>query len=188
MMKKIIAIGASTGGVAALQEVLSGFRVDIPAVLVVQHMPPHFTMLFAERLNSILKIPVKEAKTGDLVVPGRVLIAPGGKHMKLVNSGANLAVECFSGEKVNNVIPAADILFESVAELVGPGAIGVILTGVGNDGARGLLKMRKKGAATIGQDKDTCEIYGMPKTAYEMGAVEHVVPLGRIAAKVLGLL
>ena len=184
---KVIAIGASTGGVDALEKVLSGFSSSIPPVLIVQHMPPHFTRLFAERLDAILKLSVKEAKTGDRLEPGQVLLAPGGKHMRLINKMGRLEVECFEGEKVQFVIPSADVLFESIAQVSGLSSIGVILTGVGGDGARGLLKMRASGAQTIGQDKATCEIYGMPKVAYEMGAVEHVLPLRQIAAKVMSL-
>ena len=186
--QKIIAIGASTGGVAALDKLLSGFPKLMPPILIVQHMPPHFTRLFAERLDAVLKLSVKEAKTGDFLTPGQVLIAPGGKHMKLIKINGKLAVECYVGEKVQFVMPSADVLFDSVAQLVGPSAIGVILTGVGCDGANGLLKMRERGAITIGQDKASSEIYGMPKAAYEMGSVKHVLPLGHISTKILSLL
>lgn len=186
--QKVIAIGASTGGVAALTELLSSFPATIPPVLIVLHMPENFTRIFAEKLDLSLKMSVKEAQQGDLVVPGQVLIAPGGKHMKLAKKGGSLITECFVGERVQFVIPSADVLFDSVADLVGRNAIGVILTGIGGDGARGLLKMRQQGAKTIGQDKETSAIYGMPRAAFEMGAVEHVLPLDKIAAKILSLL
>lgn len=186
--QKLIVIGSSTGGVAALTEVLSSIGRRFPPILIVQHMPPHFTRLFAERLSADLKIFIKEARKGDPVMPGRVLIAPGGQHMRLVQSGSRLAVDCFVGEKVHHVMPSADVLFESVADIIGQAAIGVILTGIGADGARGLLKMRECGARTIGQDKETSEIYGMPKAAYEIGAVEYVLPLERIAGKIMSLI
>lgn len=185
--QKVVAIGASTGGVTALEMVLSTIPNYVPPILIVQHMPPNFTRLFAEKLNSDLKLPVKEAQTGDILAPGRVFIAPGGKHMKIVSRGSSLAIECFVGEKVHFVMPSADVLFGSVADLVGQNAVGVILTGVGVDGAAGLLKMRNSGAKTIGQDKASCEIYGMPKVAFDSGAVEHVVPLERIADKIMSL-
>ena len=186
--QKIIVIGASTGGVAALEELLSGFHAAMPPILIVQHMPPNFTHLFAEKLNTELKLTVKEAESGDRLVPGRVLIAPGGKHMKLVKRGANLCVDCYHGERVQFVMPSADVLFDTVADLVGKNAIGAILTGIGGDGAKGLLKMRNTGARTIGQDKESCEIYGMPKAAFEIGAVEFVLPLNRIANKIMSLI
>ena len=185
---KIIAIGASTGGVEALTQVLSGFPVEIPPVLLVIHMPPGFTKLFAQSLNDKLAISIKEAQSGDYLIPGQVLIAPAGKHMKLVRLNGRLAVECYLGERVSFVIPSADVLFESVANIVKQDAIGVIMTGLGADGASGLLKMYNSGAVTIGQNKETCIIYGMPKVAKELGAVKHEVPLNRIAPTILSLL
>lgn len=185
--QKIIAIGASTGGVEALRVVISAFPRTMPPVLIVQHMPPHFTRLFSERLDSEFNISVKEAQSGDLVVPGQVYIAPGGKHMKLVKKAGVLQLDCFVGEKVQYAIPSVDVLFYSVAEIAGQNAVGVILTGVGGDGANGLLEMRKNGAKTIGQDKGSCVVYGMPKAAFELKAVEHVLPLDKIASKVLSL-
>jgi len=186
--RKIIAIGASTGGVGALDEVLSRFPANIPPVLIVQHMPAGITKLFASRLNVAYKFDVKEAESGDALQNNRVLIAPAGKHMKLISKGGKLAVECFVGPKVQYVIPSADVLFESLAELAGKQSIGVILTGMGADGAAGLKKMRDAGAATIGQDKATSTIYGMPKVAFDIGAVQHQLPLNAIADKILRLL
>ena len=184
---KLIAIGASTGGVEALETLMRRFPADIPPVVLVIHMPPGFTKLFATRLDTFLKPHVKEAVSGDVLTKGQILIAPAGRHMKVVNKGGKLSVECFLGPKVQSVIPAADILFESVAEHFRQRAVGVILTGMGEDGARGLLKMRENGAATIGQDRETCAIYGMPKVAFEMGAVQHQLPLDRIADKIIQL-
>ena len=186
--QKIIAIAASTGGIAALETVLSAFPATIPPVLLVQHMPQGFTRMFASRMTAKLKVVVKEAETGDILEHGQVLVAPAGKHMILVNKGAKLSVECFVGEKVQYVIPSADVLFETVASIMQSNAIGVVLTGMGADGAEGLLEMKKNGAKTIGQDKATCAVYGMPKIAFELGALDYVLPINRIADKVLSLL
>ncbi|MCL2851440.1 MAG: CheB methylesterase domain-containing protein [Defluviitaleaceae bacterium] len=185
--RKVIAIGASTGGVEALGQVLSGFPTTIPPVVLVIHMPPGFTKLFATRFNEKFKISVKEAQSGDYLTNGQVLVAPAGKHMKVVIRNSRLAVECYVGEKVQYVIPSADVLFESVANVLREKAVGVIMTGMGADGARGLLMMREHGAATIGQNRETCAIYGMPKVAREMGAVDHEVPLNQIADRILSL-
>ena len=185
---KIIAIGASTGGVDALEQILTRFPANIPPVVLVIHMLPGMTRLYAGKLDSILKLSVKEAKSGDVLTPGRVLLAPAGKHMKIVNQQGKLIVECYAGEKVQHVIPSVDVLFESVAKELGPNAIGVILTGIGADGASGLLEMKESGAATIGQDEKTCIVYGMPKVAKSMGAVEYELPLGQIADKILALI
>ena len=186
--KKVIAIGASTGGVEALMEVLSSLKPPIPPIVLVLHMPVGFTKLFASQLNRKIEMDVKEAQTGDFLINGQVLVAPAGKHMKVVGFRDNLKVECFAGEKVQHVIPSADVLFDSVADVVKQDAIGVILTGMGSDGARGLLNMRKSGAQTIGQNKESCTIYGMPKVAKEMGAVMYELPLNHISQKILSLL
>jgi len=183
---KIIAIGASTGGVEALEQIFSEFPTDIPPVVVVLHMPIGFTKLFATRLNASMAVTIKEAATGDFLQKGVVLIAPAGQHMRVVNKGGRQAVECFNGPKVQSVIPSADILFESIAnERIR--AVGVILTGLGADGADGLLKMRQNGLETIGQDKASSAVYGMPKVAYEKGAVQYQLPLNQIAEKILTL-
>jgi len=185
--KKVIVIGSSTGGVEAVDKVLSQLPVTVPPILIVQHMPPGITKLFATRLNTAHAVAVKEAEDGDQLVQGQVLIAPAGKHMKVVHRLGKLFIELFVGEKVQYVMPSADVLFESVAEIFGRNAIGVILTGMGADGARGLKKMRDAGAKTIGQNKETCVIYGMPKVAFEMGAVEHQLPINAIADKIMRL-
>lgn len=185
---KVIAIGASTGGTEALKEVLTRFPPTIPGVLVVQHMPPNFTTAFAERLNNMCSIAVKEAEDGDSVLPGRALIAPGNYHMLLRRSGARYHVSVKTGPMVCHQRPSADVLFNSSAQYAGPNAVGVILTGMGSDGAQGLLKMREAGGRTIGQDEATCVVYGMPKEAAKLGAVEKVAPLERIAQGVINFL
>ncbi|MBP2627288.1 MAG: response regulator receiver modulated CheB methylesterase [Firmicutes bacterium] len=183
----IIAIGASTGGTEAIERVLKGFPVNMPGTVIVQHMPPVFTALFAARLNNSCAVEVKEAKTGDLVLPGRVLIAPGDYHMRIKKANNYYIVECFHGEKVNGHCPAVDILFHSVAEHVGKNAIGVILTGMGNDGASGLLALRKSGAITLGQDERSSIVYGMPKVAFNIGAVQEQISLDFISRKIYTL-
>ena len=185
---RVIAIGASTGGTEAIFDVIKRFGQNIPGVVVVQHMPPVFTAMYAERLNRQCLVSVKEAKDGDYVRRGQVLIAPGDKHMRLVKSGGVYRVECKEGEKVSGHCPSVDVLFQSVAEAAGDKAIGVILTGMGADGAKGLLAMRKAGAQTIGQDEESCVVYGMPKVAYDTGAVLHQVSLAQVADKVHVLL
>lgn len=155
---------------------------------MVQHMPPGFTQMYAERLNTQCKIDAKEAETGDLVLPGRVLIAPGDAHMRLISVGGNYQVECKTGAKVSGHCPSVDVLFESVAKAAGSKAIGILLTGMGADGAKGLLSMRTAGAETIGQDKESCIVYGMPKEAYLMGGVKYQLGLEKIAEKVYQLL
>ena len=167
----IIAIGASTGGTEATLSILKQLPANMPGIVVTQHMPPGFTKMYADRLDRICKITVKEAKNGDQVLPGRALIAPGDKQMKVVKVGTHYTVSCLDGEKVSGHKPSVDVLFNSVADAAGPNAIGVILTGMGRDGASGLLKMRQKGAYTIGQNKETCVVYGMPMVAYNIGAV-----------------
>lgn len=180
----IVAIGASTGGTEAIYNVIKDFDYDIPGVVVVQHMPPKFTEMYADRLNEKCRVQVKEAKNGDLVLPGQVLVAPGGDaHMKVVKKDGGYQVSIKPGEKVNGHCPSVDILFESVAAVAGKKAVGIILTGMGGDGAKGLKAMRDAGARTIGQDESTCVVYGMPKVAYDIGAVEFQEKLPDIAKK-----
>ena len=185
---KVIAIGASTGGTEAIKEVLGSFPPTIPGVVVVQHMPPNFTTAFAERLNNQCSIAVKEAEDGDSVLPGRALVAPGNYHMLLKRSGARYYVSVKTGPMVHHQRPSVDVLFNSSAQYAGANAIGVILTGMGADGAQGLLKMRQAGARTVGQDEASCVVYGMPKEAAKAGAVEKVAPLQHVAQEVMNLL
>jgi len=182
---KIIAIGASTGGTEALRVVLSTMPPNAPGILVVQHMPAHFTTSFAERLNELSMITVKEAQDGDSVVNGLALIAPGNYHMLLKRSGARYYVQIKTGPMVHHQRPAADVLFHSVANYAGRNAVGAVLTGMGSDGAQGLLKMREAGARTVVQDEKSCIIFGMPKEAIKLGAAEKVVPLQNIAGTAL---
>ncbi len=182
---KIVAIGASTGGTEALKELLMALPRNAPGMVITQHMPANFTPLFAQRLNSLCSIEVREAKNGDSIIPGVALIAPGDYHMVVRRSGARYYVEIGNGEKVSGHRPSVDVLFNSVAKIAGANAIGVILTGMGGDGAKGLLAMRNAGARTIGQDEMSCVVYGMPKVAYDIGAVERQLPLDRIAEGVL---
>lgn len=185
---RIVAIGASTGGTEAIFEVVKKFHRDIPGVVIVQHMPPGFTKMYADRLNNQCEVAVKEAKTGDRVLPGQVLIAPGDKHMRLVKVGGAYQVECKGTDRVNGHCPSVDVLFSSVARIAGKEAVGVILTGMGGDGAKGLLEMRNAGAKTIGEDEASCVVYGMPKVAYDIGAVQYQAALPAIAGKVYNLL
>lgn len=185
----IVAIGASTGGTEAIFEVVKEFGTDIPGIVVVQHMPPGFTAMYAKRLNDQCRIQVKEAETGDRVMPGHMLIAPGGdRHMRLVKVNGVYQVECKVGPKVNGHCPSVEVLFESVAKSAGSNAVGIILTGMGGDGAKGLLAMRQAGARTIGQDESTCVVYGMPKVAYDIGAVEYQEKLTDIAKRTYAIL
>lgn len=185
----IVAIGASTGGTEAIFSVVKDFGPDIPGVVIVQHMPPGFTSMYARRLDNQCRVSVKEAQTGDKVLPGHVLIAPGGdRHMHLVKINGVYQVECRQGPKVNGHCPSVDVLFESVAKAAGSKALGIILTGMGGDGAKGLLAMREAGARTIGQDESTCVVYGMPKVAYDLGAVEYQEKLQDIAKRTYRLL
>lgn len=185
---KVIAIGASTGGTEAIYEVVKKLEPNIPGVVIVQHMPPGFTTMFAERLNNQCRVRVKEAKTGDYIMHGQVLIAPGDAHMRVVKVGQDYQVECKPGDKVSGHCPSVDVLFDSVAKSVGKNAIGVLLTGMGADGANGLLAMRKAGAVTIGQDEASCVVYGMPHVAYEIGAVMYQVSLENVAGKLYNIL
>ena len=177
---KVIALGASTGGTEALRVVLHALPKQCPGIVMTQHMPEGFTKSFAERLNSLCEIEVKEAVNGDWVVPGRALLAPGNFHLKLDRDGARYIVRVIEGPKVSRHKPSVDVLFESVARVAGKNAFGAIMTGMGNDGAAGLLAMRKAGAVTVGQDESSCVVYGMPKEAAKCGAVQIVSPLTEI--------
>nr|QIV52817.1 chemotaxis response regulator [uncultured bacterium] len=177
---KIIAIAASTGGTQALETILKQLPPTIPGILIVQHMPPKFTTAFAERLNKICSIEVKESKNGDAVNSGCALIAPGNYHMLLGRSGSKYYVTVKDGPLVNHQRPSADVLFLSTAKSAGANALGIILTGMGSDGAKGLLKMKEAGAKTIAQDEESCIVYGMPKMAVKLGAIDQSVPLERI--------
>jgi two-component system chemotaxis response regulator CheB len=182
---KVIAIGASTGGTEALKQVLTRLPANSPGVVVVQHMPANFTASFAERLNSLCQVTVREAKDNDSIVTGVVLIAPGNFHMIMRRSGARYYVEVKTGPMVHHQRPAVDLLFKSTAKYAGSNAIGVILTGMGADGAEGLLEMRNAGASTIAQDEQTCVVFGMPKEAIKMGAAEKILPLDHIAPEMM---
>ncbi len=185
----VVAIGASTGGTEAIETVIKEFDTDIPGVVVVQHMPAGFTEMYAKRLNEQCKVRVKEAKTGDVVLPGQVLIAPGGDaHMRIIKKDGVFQVVIQKGPKVNGHCPSVDVLFESVAAVAGSKALGIILTGMGGDGAKGLLAMKHAGARTIGQDESTCVVYGMPKVAYDMGAVEYQEKLPDITKQAYSIL
>ncbi len=185
----IVAIGASTGGTDAIASVLKEFGEDIPGVVIVQHMPAGFTGMFAKRLNDQCQIRVKEAETGDMVLPGQALLAPGGDtHMQLVKVNGTYQVVIKKGPRVNGHSPSVDVLFQSVADVAGNRAVGIILTGMGGDGAKGLLAMKDAGARTIGQDESTCVVYGMPKVAYDLGAVEYQEKLPDIAKRTYNIL
>ena len=180
----IVAIGTSTGGTQALEVVLSSLPRACPGILVVQHMPEKFTAAFSQRLNRICQIDVKEAEDNDAVSPGRALIAPGGKQMALKRNGALYYVEVRSAPPVNRHCPSVDVLFRSVAKSAGANALGIIMTGMGDDGARGLLKMHEAGARTVAQDEATCVVFGMPKEAIKVGAVDRVLPLQAIPGEI----
>ena len=179
MIKKIklIAMGSSTGGVEALAAILPKLRPPLPPIVIVQHIPSGFSKMFADRMNRESVITVKEAEDGETIKNDWAYIAPGGIHMKLIKVGEDLKIKCFMAPPVHSCRPAVDILFFSVAELVGDAALGVILTGIGHDGAAGLLEMKKKGAVTLGQDEATSAVYGMPKSAFECGAVMRQLAL-----------
>lgn len=185
--QKVIAIGASTGGTEALKEVLINIPLNAPGIVIVQHMPANFTTAFAERLNKICQIEVKEARDGDSVLNGRALIAPGNFHMLLRRSGAKYYVNIKDGPFVHHQRPAVDVLFNSVAQYVGNNAIGVILTGMGADGAKGLSVMKGAGARTIAQDEASCVVFGMPKEAIKLGAADKIVSLERISYEIINL-
>ena len=177
---QLIAIGTSTGGTQALEAVLTRLPATCLGIVIVQHMPEKFTAMFAERLNNICEIEVREGQNGDRVMPGRALIAPGGKHMMLKRSGAQYVVEVVDGPLVNRHKPSVDVLFRSVAKFAGSNALGIIMTGMGDDGARGMKEMHDAGAKTIAQDEASCVVFGMPKEAIKLGAVDQVMPLNRI--------
>lgn len=184
----VIALGASTGGTQALEEVIRALPANTPGIVIVQHMPETFTSEFAARLDKLSAVRVSEARDGDTVATGHVLVAPGGaRHTRLRRSGASYRVELRAGPPVNRHRPSVDVLFESVADYAGPNAIGAILTGMGADGAEGLLAMRKAGAHTIAQDERSCVVFGMPREAILRNAAEHIVPLGDVAGLLLGL-
>jgi len=184
----LIAIGASTGGIEAISQIISSLPRNMPGIVVVQHIPAMFSRMFAQRLDAISLLEVKEAQSGDYADPGKVLIAPGDMHMRVRKVGGRYRVECYKGEKVNGHCPSVDVLFDSVARAAGKNAIGIILTGMGYDGAKGLLEMKKHGAITIGQDEASCVVYGMPKVAYNIGAVQRQMPLDNIAPTLISLL
>ncbi|MCV2349992.1 chemotaxis response regulator protein-glutamate methylesterase [Paucibacter sp. Y2R2-4] len=184
---RVIAFGSSTGGVQTIEAVLMQLPRTCPGIVLVQHMPERFTHSFAARLNSITELEVMEAKDGDRVINGRVLVAPGGRHMQLKRSGAQYVVEVRDGPLVNHHKPSVDVLFKSVAHCAGRNAVGAIFTGMGDDGARGLLEMRKAGAMTLAQDEASCVVYGMPKAAAELGAAQQILPLSEIPATLLRL-
>ncbi len=183
--QKLIAVGASTGGTEALKEVLVRLPSNIPGILIVQHMPAQFTKAFAERLNGLCQIEVREARDGDSVLNGQALIAPGNFHMILKRSGAKYYVNVKDGPMVHHQRPAVDVLFNSVAQYAGGNAIGVILTGMGSDGAQGMLKMKEAGARTIAQDEESCVVFGMPKEAIKLNAVDRIVPLEKIPNEII---
>lgn len=182
--ERVIAIGTSTGGTQALEEVLTTLPRVSPGIVIVQHMPEKFTAAFAARLDGVCRIAVKEAENNDRVVPGRALIAPGGRHLLLKRSGAQYHVEVVDGPLVNRHRPSVDVLFRSVAKCAGANALGIIMTGMGDDGAAGLLEMRQAGAHTIAQDEASCVVFGMPKEAIKRGGVERTLPLGALAGEI----
>ena len=184
----VIAIGASTGGTEAITSVVSCFGRDIPGIVITQHIQPKFSEMFAERLGRQTRLICKEAESGDIVKPGHLYVAPGDRQMRLINTGKGYQLECKGTEKVNGHCPSVDVLFDSVAQAAGKKAIGILLTGMGADGAKGLLNMKNAGALTIGQDRNTCVVYGMPMEAYKLGAVSFQLPLKDIPKKVDNLL
>lgn len=182
---KVVAVGASTGGTEALRELLEAMPPDAPGLAIVQHMPEVFTAAFASRLSLTCKIEVKEAAADDRLASGRALIAPGNRHLAVRRSGAHYFVELLDGPPVSRHRPSVDVLFRSVAQAAGPNAVGVILTGMGDDGAAGLLEMKQAGAHTMAQDEATSVVFGMPKEAIQRGAVDEVLPMPRIAGAIL---
>jgi two-component system chemotaxis response regulator CheB len=182
---KVVAIGASTGGTQALESVLVALPRVCPGIVIVQHMPEKFTAAFSARLDSVCQIEVREAKNGDRVIPGRALIAPGGRHMQLKRNGAQYHVDVIDGPPVNRHRPSVDVLFRSVARCAGSNALGVIMTGMGDDGARGMKEMYDAGAATLAQDEASCVVYGMPKEAVKLGGVGRSVELNAIPAQIV---
>ncbi len=185
---KVIAIGASTGGTRAIEHVLTKMPQNSPGIVIVQHMPARFTTSFAQRLDELCQMEVKEAENGDTVTSGKVLLAPGNFHMLVKRSGAGYYVEIKKGPLVHYQRPAVDILFKSVARYVGPNAVGIILTGMGKDGAEGMLEMKKAGARNIAQDERSCVVFGMPKEAIALGAVDHITDIHSIAGQTFSIL
>lgn len=183
--QKIVAIGSSTGGTEAIKEILTKLPANAPSIIIAQHMPASFTKQFAQRLNEMCKVDVKEAQSGDYLEVGQVFIAPGEKHMVLRRSGTKYYVEIGGGKKISGHKPSVDVLFNSVAKVAGKNAIGVILTGMGSDGAKGLLKLKQSGAITLGQNKESCIVYGMPKVAFELGAVSQEVSIQNMSQEIL---
>jgi two-component system chemotaxis response regulator CheB len=181
----VIAVGASTGGTEALRIFLEELPVDVPGIIIVQHMPENFTRSFAERLDSLCKITVKEAQNGDSVTRGKALIAPGNYHMLLKRSGAKYYIEIQQGPLVNRHRPSVDVLFRSTARYAGKNAVGIIMTGMGDDGARGLLELKEAGAYTIAQDEKSCVVFGMPREAILLDAAQKILPLDKIASAVV---
>lgn len=187
LRRQVVAIGASLGGTEAVFRLLASLPPAMPGIVVVQHMPPVFSAMFADRLDAATPFMVKEAETGDKVEPGRVLIAPGDRHVQVLKKTGGYEVECCRGEKVSRHCPSVDVLFESVAREAGSDGIGVLLTGMGYDGAKGLLSLRRNGGRTLGQDRETSVVYGMPKAAFELGAVQEQLPIGQIAPRLAEL-
>jgi two-component system, chemotaxis family, protein-glutamate methylesterase/glutaminase len=183
----VIAIGASTGGTEAIREVLTAMPANMPGIVIVQHIPPVFSLAFANRLNDLCKLRVKEAADGDRLTSGLALIAPGNFHMTLTKAGGGYRVSIQDGPRVCYQRPSVDVLFESVAKIAKSDAIGAILTGMGSDGAQGLLQMKRAGARTIAQDETSCVVFGMPREAIRMGGVDRVLPLNRVAAELTAL-
>ncbi|MCK9284337.1 MAG: chemotaxis response regulator protein-glutamate methylesterase [Rhodocyclaceae bacterium] len=181
----VVAIGTSTGGTQALEAVLTKLPAVTTGIVIVQHMPEKFTAMFAQRLDSLCAMEVREAKHGDRVIPGRALVAPGGRHMMLRRSGAQYYVDVADGPLVNRHKPSVDVLFRSVAQVAGANALGIIMTGMGDDGARGLKEMHDAGAQTVAEDESTCVVFGMPKEAIKMGGVDKVVPLDSIPREII---
>jgi len=183
---QLVAIGTSTGGTQALEAVLTRLPATSPGIVIVQHMPEKFTAMFAERLNGLSRIEVREARHGDRVIPGCALIAPGGRHMMLKRNGAQYVVDVADGPLVNRHKPSVDVLFRSVAKFAGANALGIIMTGMGDDGARGLKEMHDAGAPTIAQDEASCVVFGMPKEAIKLGAADQVMALEQIPGAIVG--
>ncbi|HEY0094317.1 MAG TPA: chemotaxis response regulator protein-glutamate methylesterase [Archangium sp.] len=182
---RVVAVGASTGGTEALRQLLEPMPPDCPGLVIVQHMPEQFTSAFAKRLHQLCRIEVKEAEQGDRVLQGRALIAPGNRHLRVRRSGGHYQVELMDGGRVSGHKPSVDVLFQSVARAAGENAIGVLLTGMGEDGADGLLAMKQAGAETLAQDEASCVVFGMPRAAIQRGAVDEVLPLSSITGAVL---
>ncbi len=185
--EKVTVVGASTGGTEALREFLEAMPADCPGIVIVQHMPEHFTARFAERLDQLCKVTVKEAGDGDTVIRGQALIAPGNRHLLLKRSGARYYVELKDGPLVSRHRPSVDVLFRSAASYAGRNVVGVIMTGMGDDGAKGMLEMKQAGAINIAQDEESCVVFGMPAEAINLGGVDRVLPVDRIAGEVVRL-